>query len=968
MARIDQERGQLLDRPRQLGAPGFGHDPPGGSLTQPGSDAAAGPLHEGGIRKQALRYGAVQREAPLLREGVQLIRRHAGSLHGYKIPADRPNMPLAPGSHLGSYEIRAPLGAGGMGEVYRALDPKLQRDVAIKVLPEGLASDPQALARFEREARAVAALSHPHILAIHDFGVADGTAYAVMELLEGETLREKLEGGPLPTRKAAEYGAQLADGLAAAHEKGVVHRDLKPENVFVTREGRVKILDFGLARHAPTAADGDVSHSPTRSRYTDPGTVLGTVGYMSPEQVRGRPVDHRSDIFSVGSILFEMVTGARAFRRESGVETMNAILKEDPLDAPAAGATVPPALERILRHCLEKAPDERFQSARDLAFDLASLIGATTSGRAAVNARPTRRVPGMLAGTAALLATFGAGYWLRGPRLQESPRPIAHYTRLTEEPGLEQRPSLSPDGKTLVYAAGPLNRRGIYSRLVGGRNAVRLTRDCDKDSGAPAFSPDGERIAYRSECEGGGVFIMGATGESAKRVTDFGHSPAWSPDDTRLVVATEGIAEDPLDRNITSELWVVTVDTGEKQRISKGDAVQPAWSPSGQRIAFWGLRGNSGQRDLFTVRADGSELTELTNDQALDWAPQWSPDERYLYFGSDRAGAMNLWRLPIDQDTGQARGDPEPLGIPSAWTGSFSRSRDGRTLAFVSAEPRSAVYTVDFDPDRGSVITAPHQVIARSGNMISIDWSPDGAWLVLNEQFRKEEIFLIRPDGSGYRQLIEDGFKNKGPFFSPDGMRIAFYSDRGGAYGVWSIRPDGSDLQPLSPASMPGVLWGIWSPDGRRMATTDLVSSISILDLERPLTDRLIETLPVAEPRPVSFGLMGWSPDGTRLAVIGRGREGMDAVFSYALAPRTLSKVADCGGWACWLRDSRRLLATCGNRLLLVDSATRTARDLLPPGAFPPYSSLSPAITRDDRRIAFIEQNTDGDIWAMTLP
>src|SRR5262245_15944032 len=264
-------------------------------------------------------------------------------------------MGFAAGSRLGSYEIRSPLGAGGMGEVYRALDSRLQRDVAIKVLPERLASDPQALARFEREARAVAALSHPYILAIHDFGVADDTAYAVMELLEGETLHEKLQAGPLPSRKAAELGAQIADGLAAAHEKGIVHRDLKPENVFVTREGRVKILDFGLARHRSILPAGEESKSPTRSRYTDPGTVLGTVGYMSPEQVRGRSLDHRSDIFSLGSVLFEMLTGTHAFRGESSVETMNAILKDDPFDAPVAERSIPPALERILRHCLEKA-------------------------------------------------------------------------------------------------------------------------------------------------------------------------------------------------------------------------------------------------------------------------------------------------------------------------------------------------------------------------------------------------------------------------------------------------------------------------------------------------------------------------------------------------------------------------------------------------------------------------------------
>jgi Tol biopolymer transport system component len=874
-------------------------------------------------------------------------------------------MSLVPGSQLGTYEIRAPLGAGGMGEVYRALDPKLQRDVAIKVLPEALASDPQALSRFEREARAVAALSHPHILAIHDFGVADGTAYAVMELLEGETLREKLEQGSLPARKAAELGAQLADGLAAAHEKGIVHRDLKPENVFVTREGRVKILDFGLARQGPTLPAGDESNSPTQSRHTDPGTVLGTVGYMSPEQVRGRSVDHRSDIFSFGSILFEMVTGKRAFRRESSVETMNAILKEDPLDGPTAGS-VPPALERILRHCLEKAPDERFQSARDLAFDLASVTGSTTTGRAAVGVAAPRRAPWAIAAAAALAAAFAAGYWVRSSRDQRGLHSVAQYTRLTEEPGLEQAPSLSPDGKTLVYAAGPSNHRGIYSRRLGGRNPFLLTKDCGADSSAPAFSPDGERIAYRSECEGGGIFVMGATGESSRRVTDFGHNPSWSPDGTRLVLATERLDEDPLDRSITSELWVVTIGGGEKQRIFKGDAVQPAWSPTGQRIAFWGLRGDSGQRDVFTVAANGSDVVDVTNDAALEWTPQWSPDGRSILFVSDRGGTMNLWRVAIDESTGRTRGSPEALGIPAAWTGSFSRSRDGRTLAYVSGEPHSAVYTMDLAP-AGGATGAPRQVYARSGNFVTLDWSPDGAWLVLNDQVHNEEIFLIRPDGSGYRQLVEGDSRNWYPVFAPDSARIAFYSDRGGTYGVWSIRTDGSDLQPLSPPTPPAYQ-PVWSPDGRRIAATDFVSSIYLFDLDRPLAERLVETLPIAEPQLVNFELRGWSPDGSRLAIVGRGRDGAQALFIYALASRSLTKAVERVADACWFPDSRSLIAAYQNRLFVVDSATGTTRDLLPPGALPPHASVSPAISRDGRHIAFVERTIDGDIWAMTLP
>jgi serine/threonine protein kinase/Tfp pilus assembly protein PilF len=280
---------------------------------------------------------------------------------------------LAPGTRLGPYEILSPLGAGGMGEVWRARDGRLDRDVAIKVLPERLAEDPAALARFEREAKAVAALSHPNILAIHDVGTAGGVHYAVTELLEGSTLREQLTPGPLPSRRSTEYALQIAHGLAAAHEKGIVHRDLKPENVFVTRGGHVKILDFGLAKAAPLVREANETASSTVGG-TEPGTVLGTVGYMSPEQVRGLPSDARSDIFSFGVVLHEMLSGQRPFHAESAVETLNAILTEEP---PDLGAAAPAGMSRIARRCLEKEPAHRFQSARDLAFAIEAVSGLT---------------------------------------------------------------------------------------------------------------------------------------------------------------------------------------------------------------------------------------------------------------------------------------------------------------------------------------------------------------------------------------------------------------------------------------------------------------------------------------------------------------------------------------------------------------------------------------------------------------
>ncbi len=296
-------------------------------------------------------------------------------------------MPLSPGSRLGPYEILAAIGAGGMGEVYRARDPRLERDVAIKVLPASFSADADRLRRFEQEAKAAGLLNHPNITAVYDIGSHDGAPYVVQELLEGETLRAVVSGGKLPPRRAIDYSLQIVHGLGAAHEKGIVHRDLKPENIFVTNDGRVKILDFGLAKLTHAEDRGQGSNLPTATAGTEPGVVMGTLAYMSPEQVRGKPADARSDIFSFGAILYEMLAGRRAFHGDSAADTMSAILREDPPDLSATNQNLPPGLERIVRHCLEKSPDQRFRSAHDLAFALEALSGMSVS-TAIAPARP----------------------------------------------------------------------------------------------------------------------------------------------------------------------------------------------------------------------------------------------------------------------------------------------------------------------------------------------------------------------------------------------------------------------------------------------------------------------------------------------------------------------------------------------------------------------------------------------------
>jgi len=401
---------------------------------------------------------------------------------------------LARGTVVGEYEVQSLLGAGGMGEVYRARDPRLRRDVAIKVLPHFVSNDPDRLRRFEQEAQAAAGLNHPNILAVYQLGTYEGAPYLVSELLDGGTLREQLHRDRLAIRRTIDYGVQIARGLAAAHEKGITHRDLKPENLFITKDGRIKILDFGLAK---LASPREASHSaPTLNSETEPGVVMGTVGYMAPEQVRSETVDHRTDIFAFGAILYELLTGQRAFRKSTSVETMNAILHDEPASISLLVPAVPLALQRIVQRCLEKNPDQRFQSVHDLTFALEALTdsGALSATGPAQTRTPPRWIyVGLLAALslAALLIALQA----RRPRL---PIPVTEWAQITDLADSVTQPAFSPDGRMLTFLRGDdtfTTSGQVYVMLLPHGNPVRLTNDSTAKM-SPVFSPDGASIAY----------------------------------------------------------------------------------------------------------------------------------------------------------------------------------------------------------------------------------------------------------------------------------------------------------------------------------------------------------------------------------------------------------------------------------------------------------------------------------------
>ena len=535
------------------------------------------------------------------------------------------------------------------------------------------------------------------------------------------------------------------------------------------------------------------------------------------------------------------------------------------------------------------------------------------------------------------------------------------FTQITDLPGLESQPSLSPDGRSLLYVGDARGNDDVYLLRIGGRKPINLTEDSPVDDSAPAFSPDGSQIAFRSERKGGGIFVMGATGESVRRVTDYGYDPAWSPDGQELVVATEPL-RDPMSRMGGSQLWAVRATGEGKRLISEGDGMGPKWSPDGRFIAYWGVRPESWQRDLWTVAADGSGAKKgafaLTDDASIDWGVEWSPDGRFLYFSSNRGGTMNLLRLPIDPRSGAAQGAPEPVTTPAAWAGGVSFAKDGRQFAFGTRDRRADAWKVAFDPDREALVGRPLPIL-RGQPLQELDWSPDGTSLAFARRgLPWESLGVVRADGSGYSLLTDASFQHRALHWSPDGQRIAFQSQRGGVPQVWVMRPDGSALQQVSGTEPTGS--AVWSPDGRRFAG-GVSRGVVVLDPSPASPGEPIERLAIGEFQGVTI-VWSWSPDGRWLLCTPQQIPG--ALFLYSFEARSLRKLDDSEEAAAWLPDSRRILFSKRGALLLLDITTGRRKEILPPGTLPVEGAFTTfSVTRDGRSIAYLEARREGDIW-----
>jgi eukaryotic-like serine/threonine-protein kinase len=789
-------------------------------------------------------------------------------------------MPLAAGTKLDGYEILGLLGAGGMGEVYRARDPALKREVAIKVLPTFVTQDADRLRRFEQEAQTAAALNHPNILAVHRFGVFEGVPYLVSELLEGSTLRQVLQRGPLPIRKSIDCAVQIAHGLAAAHEQGIVHRDLKPENLFVTKDGRIKILDFGLAKLMQPQPEPD-GNPPTISLNTDAGMVMGTPGYMSPEQVRGKSVDHRADIFAFGAILYEMLTGARAFHRSTSAETMAATLNDEPPAISQLVQSIPPGLQRVVHRCLEKNPEQRFHSASDLAFALEALSDSGSAPTVAGGASSKHRRGKVLVwslGVVAVLTLAAAAYLVMARQNNVPELRVSQYTQITH------------DG---------------YAKQLKGTDGNRLYFDQDQPQPIGQVAISGGEIAP----------VPVAVPEP--RLVDV------SPDGSAFLVAsfTGGLKK-------AYPLWSVRILGGSARHLA--DVVDAAWSTDGNTVAY-----STGEGYIHLIQSDGAEDRRLASIGSLLTSLCWSPDGKTIRFTKDQAlwemssGGSNLHRVlpawPADQDDGHwaedgrfffvssgqiwamderrllfRRSSDRPLPLtsgPIRWNSPIP-GKDGKTIFASGVTPRGELIRFDsqsrqFQPFLAG-ISADSVSFSRDGKSVAYVSYPDGI------------LWRANGDGSSRTQLTDGTFYPRLPIWSPDDTQILFMTSpqHGGTTRAYMVSSQGGTPQLLLPGEAGPETDPSWSPDGRKVAFStsreagdDPKSVIRILELDGNHVTTLPGSVGMFSPR--------WSPDGHSILTLNPKSIGLN-IFDVR-TQRWSTPYRGPAGFPRWSRDSHSI-------------------------------------------------------------
>ncbi len=773
-------------------------------------------------------------------------------------------MPLQPGARLGPYEILAPLGAGGMGEVYRGRDTRLGREVAIKVLPSALARDPERVRRFEREARSASALSHPNIVTIYEIGSSDSVSYIAMELVNGESLRSLLLEGALPVRRLLQIGAQMAEGLAKAHASGIVHRDLKPENVMVTEDGHVKILDFGLAKLTQPDSSGDaLPQSPAVSVATQEGVILGTVNYMSPEQATGESVDYRSDQFSLGSILYEMATGRWAFRRASAPQTMTAIIQDEPEPIGTLNPRIPAPLRWTVQRCLAKEPRNRYASTEDLARELLTIRDNLTDTTGAIDGLSRAPVPAsrrrrwiLAAIAAAILLTLGIVGWRLRERdyFWKNPLAGARFMRLTDWEGSEVDAAISSDGKFVAFLSDRVGVFEAWVMQVGSDEAVNLSQgripelyvDRLRNVG---FAGDDAHVWIRVTTQGGkgsasDAWLVPTMGGNPRPFLPTATSIAWSPDRTRLAFHTTDPG-DPVfvaDRYGANKKQIFIDKPGNHNHY-------PVWSPDGRFVYFARGITTPFDMDIWRIPSDGGAVERLTSYHSRVAYPAFLDGRTLLYTAPRPDGSgSGLYAMDVDRRV------PHAVSFGLEEYISVAASADGRRLVATVANPTSHLWTAPITDDvvneggasRFSLPAVraaaprfgPGQLLflsskggadglwkfqdgaatelwrAREGSVSAAPAiSPDGRiCFVVRREAEQAHLYVMAADGTGARRIAESLDARDAPSWSPDGKWIAVVASQGKEQPLFKVPVDGG--APVRLAG--GVNFNpVWSPDGK---------------------------------------------------------------------------------------------------------------------------------------------------------
>ncbi len=820
-----------------------------------------------------------------------------------------PELPV--GKKLGEFRLLREIGRGGMGIVYEAVQESLGRHVALKVLPAGAALDERLAIRFLREARAAARLRHPGIVPVFTSGRDEGILYFAMELIDGHSLAEAIARGALDPAQAARLAAEVARALGHAHAAGLVHRDVKPENILVTREGRARVADFGLVLEIDSA-------SRTLTRH-----VLGTPAFIAPEQARGQGVDARSDIYGLGAVLYAMLTGGPPYAGEVPSLVLARVLTERPRALLALRPDLPTALAAICERAMAADPAARYASAEALAEALERFLAGEPAAATAPSSgrrRPGRSIALPAAGILLALAAFAL---LRGQRIDDAPAVAAPHIELDQLPpvaGRKASPAVSADGRWLAYASDLDGNWDIFLQDLAGGEPRNVSADSPLDDLSPAFSPDGRALAFSTPTVAIRVVDL-ASMQRHDVPVPIAAGLSWTSD-SREILFTDRMADGPGQRATASKLFAVEVRSGHVRTLTGSDGSQPDCSPKSGRVAF--VSGGGGHADIWTTPHGGGNALRLTDDDAQDWSPVWPPGGGRILFGSDReGGAGALFEIAVDEATGRPTGPPTRVSgaiLPAPFYLAATRTGD-QVLMLIGKDHAGRLHRVHLGGESAARIEGlPDRFVASA----EPDLSADGSWLTFTAMTSHEDLAVSAADGSAARLLTTDAFADRAPRWSPDGTEIAFHSDRGGHFEIWTVRPDGRDLRRRTTTAGDAVR-PVWSPDGRQLAFTVIGRGGFFVPVDSAPGETEAEPIgPLDDGTP--FEPSSWSRDGRWLAGSAAG------VVVYSPLTRRHRRLTRFGSDPVWL-DDQRLLFTTERELHLVElrsGASRVLRSFAP--------------------------------------